>query len=274
MKAIVTGAGGFAGRWLVRDLQDAGWRVTTLSRRPPADRTGDLLTQPLRGLSADVVFHLAAFSNPSESVGAEDEVYASNVAATARVLREIRARRFVVVSSCQVHAEPPRTPYAASKRCAEAVALASDRDVVVVRPFNHTGPGQSADYVCPSIARQIARAERGGPRVIRLGNLSARRDFLDVRDVVRAYRRAAERGARGAAYDVATGRPIAIGSIASTLASLSRVRVRIQGTKGAATVLSGDPLPFRRATGWGPEIPLRATLADLLDHERAAAALT
>lgn len=282
MKALVTGASGFVGRHLLDALRDAGWRALTLDRSGPADFVGDLRTMPLRGVKADVVFHLAAFSNPAASVDQAAEVYATNVAVTARLAREARAGRLVFPSTCQVYAPaerpldedaPPRpsTPYAASKLCAEALALAAKRDVVILRPYNHTGPGQSDAFVCPRLARQVARAEAGaGPRRLEAAALSPRRDFFDVRDMARAYVLAAERGAAGRRYNVGTGRPVSIREIAELLRGMSRVPLELRGRPGEASTLSGDAGRFRKDTGWRASIPLRRTLEDLLEHERAA----
>lgn len=286
MKALVTGAAGFAGRYLVAALREAGWKVTTLDRHPPADIVGDLGRVRLRGRSFDVVFHLAGFSNPSASRDRPEEAYAANAAAAARLAREVRAGRLVVASSCHVYGEVPRrenpvdetrlprprTPYAASKLCGEALARASGKNVVVLRPFNHTGPGQSAAYVCPAIARAVALAETGrGPRIVTVEDLSPRRDFFDVRDMARAYLLAADKGRAGQIYNVASGRGIAIGEIAAVLARAARVPVRVRGRRGPESVLVGDASEFRRATGWTPRIPLERTLRDLLEYERAIA---
>lgn len=280
MRALVTGASGFVGRHLVAALRAGGWRVTTLDRTPPADLVGDLATVPLPRSSVDVVFHLAGFSNPSASIEAAREAFEANARATARLVRDARARRFVLASSCQVYGfsgrpraetDParPDSPYSASKLCGEALALASGRDVVVLRPFNHTGPGQSDAYVCPRIARQVARAEAGlQPPVVEVGALAPRRDFFDVRDMVRAYLLAAGKARPGEIYNVATGRPVSIGRIARMLLSMARVPLRLKAARGAPSLLTGNPSKFRAATGWRPEIPLRRTLADLLAHER------
>lgn len=281
MRAFVTGASGFVGRHLVAALRDAGWRVTTSSRRGPSDLTGDLLTVPLRGISADVVFHLAGFSNPSASVDHSADAYAGNAATTARLVREVKAGRFILASSCQVYGKRPDrptesspvrppTPYAASKLCAEALALASGRDVVVLRPYNHTGPGQSADFLCPWIARQIARAEAGaGPREVVVRATAPRLDLFDVRDMVRAYRLAAEKAPVGEIFNVATGRPVAIGEVVRLLVAASRVPLAVRGSRGRDSLMSGDASKFRAATGWRPQIPLKQTLSDLLDYERS-----
>ena len=280
MKALVTGAGGFVGSHLVRELRDAGWRVLTSDRRGDVDLPGDLLKLPLRSISVDVVFHLAGFANPSASISDPSDAWTGNAVATARVAREVRARRLVIASTGQVYGPrsdrpsesapvSPRTPYAASKLCGEALALSSSREVVILRPYNHTGPGQSDAYVCPWIARQIARAEAGrGPRVVTVGALEPRRDFFDVRDMARAYRLAAEKARPGEIYNVATGRPVRIGDVLRLLVAESRVPLSVRTGHGAADLMSGDPSKFRRHTGWRPEIPLPRTLRDLLDYER------
>ena len=280
MRALVTGASGFVGRTLVAGLREAGWRVLTLDRRPPADIVGDLATVPLGRASADVAFHLAGFANPAASLTAAREAFDANARGTARLVREARAGRFVIASSCQVYgradrplveSDPlrPGNPYSASKLCGEALALASGRDVVILRPFNHTGPGQADTYVCPRIARQVARAEAGlQAPVVELGALAPKLDFFDVRDMVRAYLLAAEKGRPGEVYNVATGKPVSIAGVAAILVSMAAIPLRIAGRRGPPSLLTGNASKFRAATGWRPEIPLRRTLSDLLRHER------
>lgn len=285
--ALVTGAGGFVGRWLVAALREEGWKVHTLDRRGPADFRGDLATLPLRGLPrVEAVFHLAGFARPAASLGAADETYRANAIGTARLAHHARAERFILASSCQVYGFPPRrvdesaplrppNPYAASKLCAEALARAARPDAVVLRPFNHTGPGQSPDYLCPGLARQIAEAEAGRrPPVLEVQDLAPRRDFFDVRDMARAYRLAAERARPGEIYNVTGGRAFSVEEIVRILLSLARIRLRVRGRREEPTLLSGDASKFRAATGWAPEIPLRQTLADLLEHERARVQLS
>ncbi len=282
--AFVTGATGFVGRHLVRELRDAGWRVTTAGLRGPADVAGDLQSIPLPRQRFDVVFHLAGFSSPRKSVEQPAACFDANAATTSRLARELRAGRFVLASSSKVYAPSagpvtetspllPSNPYAASKLCAEALAFAGARDAVVLRPYNHIGPGQSDDFVCPAVAKQIVRAEAGvEPPEVRVRNWSPRIDFFDVRDMARAYRLAAERGARGEVYNVATGRPVRVADVVRSLAALARIPLRVHGEDGPEDLSTGDASKFRRATGWAPAIPLAKTLADLLDHERAAAA--
>lgn len=282
MKALVTGASGFAGSRLVRALREDGWRVTTLDTRPPADIVADLTRDRLPGLSFDAVFHLAAFSNPSASLRDPQAVYDVNAGGTARLARALRAGRLVLASSCQVYGDSPaadesrcptpRTPYAASKLCAEALALAAWKDVVILRPFNHTGPGQSDDYVAPRIARQIARAEAGlGPCTITVGALAPRLDLFDVRDMARAYLLAAKRGKAGEIYNVGSGRTWSVREILDMLLKRARLPLRVRSRRGAPMVRAGDVSKFRRDTGWRPEIPLDRTLENVLEFERSRA---
>jgi GDP-4-dehydro-6-deoxy-D-mannose reductase len=283
MRALVTGALGFVGQFLVRELRERGWRVTTLDRRRPADIAADLAREEIPALSFDAVFHLAGQANPTATVDTPEEAYASNAAGTARVARSMKRGRLVLASSIHVYGEvppeenpieesrPPRpaTPYGASKLCGEALALGAWKDVVILRPTNHTGPGQRISFICPEIARQVALAEAGlGPRTLRVRDLAPRIDLFDVRDMARAYRLAAERARPGGVYNVARGEAVSVRQIVETLARLSRVALRISGNSTSASLKVGDPSRFRRETGWKAAIPLERTLQDLLEAER------
>jgi GDP-4-dehydro-6-deoxy-D-mannose reductase len=146
--------------------------------------------------------------------------------------------------------------------------------VIRVRAFNHLGPGQTTKFVAPAIAERVARNELDGGAVIPVGNLSPRRDFTDVRDVVRAYRLLAERGVPGEAYNVCSGNPVAIRDLAEQLVALATNPMKLQVDPALerpvdVPVLCGDSSKLRAATGWTPEIPIAQTLADLLDDMRA-----
>lgn len=282
MRALVTGGAGFVGRHLAAALRDAGWRAATLDRRPPADLVLDLERDPLPRLDYDAVFHLAGRASPAESQKDPEETYALNAEATARLARALRSGRLVFASTAHVYGPAsgpidescptaPPSPYAASKLCAEALALAAWKETVVLRPFNHTGPGQSDAFVCPRIARQAARAEAGlAPPVIRVQDLAPRRDLFDVRDMARAYILAARRGRAGEIYNVASGRSWSVREIAERIRKECRVPLRIEGPSRDSSIRVGDASKFRRDTEWAPTIPLEQTLRDLLDHERAA----
>ncbi|MBA2671306.1 MAG: GDP-mannose 4,6-dehydratase, partial [Gemmatimonadetes bacterium] len=176
----------------------------------------------------------------------------------------------------------PVTPYGASKLGAEAVSLqaaaSGSIEVVIARSFNHAGPGQDARFIFPSMARQLAEMSDGGAEpVLRVGNLEARRDFLDVRDVVRAYVQLMETGKSGMTYNVCSGE-------SHSLQELVEELVRISGTGARIEV---DPERFRpvdipelrgssdqlRALGWNARIPMRRTLEDLYGEAAGARGL-
>lgn len=292
MRALVTGASGFVGSHLVDALLQAGWSVTTLdtARRPATPGVvrviGDL-SDPPPIAKQDVVFHLAAISQPGACEQDPERAFRVNALGAVRLARAVGPCRFLHVSSGDVYgrarriptpeSEPPRpaNAYGASKTCAESLILAERPDAVILRPFNHTGPGQSPRFVAPAFAAQIAAAEaRRRPPVLRVGDLSPVRDFLDVRDVVRAYVLAAERAAPGI-YNIASGRGVAIGDLLDMLIGLARIPLRVVTDPalrrpGEPDRRIGDAARFRRATGWAPTIPLRRTLADLLEAERSS----
>lgn len=285
-EALITGASGFVGGYLLRALLESGWRVTTLDARAHRPLDGvrsivaDLRTLPAIRGRFDVVFHLAALSHVPTCEADPAAAFDVNVLGTLRLLRATSGR-FVFVGSGDIYgpgrvdesARPrPANAYAASKTVADALAAA--RDVLVLRPFNHTGPGQAEQFVAPRFAAQIARIEAGlQPPEIRVGNLWPVRDFLDVRDVVRAYLLALGKAPPGV-YNIASGQGVSIGDLLRMLQGLSRAPFEIVPDPkllraGEPRERLGDATKFRLATGWEPRIPLRRTLADLLEYERA-----
>lgn len=147
--------------------------------------------------------------------------------------------------------------------------------VVVVRPFNHIGPGQAPNFAVAALAKRIVDAERSGSPSIPVGSLSARRDFTDVRDVVRAYRLLVESGEPGGIYNVCSGRDVSIQEIADRLLALAGSSVSLESDPALVRpvevpVLRGDPGRLGAATGWRPELELERTLADVLAYWRDA----
>jgi GDP-4-dehydro-6-deoxy-D-mannose reductase len=210
--------------------------------------------------------------------------------------RSVRAR-VLVVSSAEVYGlQPPErmplaedtavrpgNPYAASKAAAEVYAQAWVRayglDAVIARPFNHIGPGQDARFAVPSFARQLADIAAGAPPVMRVGNLEAQRDFLDVRDVAAAYVLLLANARAGEVYNISSGRTVAIREVLRQLITIARVPVEIRDDPDRMRpsdlpILSGDATKLRAATGWAPAIPLAASLRDIYADacERVAAA--
>jgi GDP-4-dehydro-6-deoxy-D-mannose reductase len=180
------------------------------------------------------------------------------------------------------------SPYAFTKVAGELLSLfyadIEGLDVVIARPFPHTGPGQTADFVCSDWAGQIARIERGeAAPVIKVGNLDVRRDFSDVRDTVRAYVALMKKGRKGEVYNICTGKAVTLGRILSTLIEHARLKKKPDGGKAAisvevdpaklrkvdVTLLVGRNRKIRQETGWSPSIPLEKTLADLLADWRS-----
>jgi GDP-4-dehydro-6-deoxy-D-mannose reductase len=239
----------------------------------------------------DAIYHLAALTHVGDSWEDPSRVLRVNVLGTAEVLAAARsldlAPRVLVVSSAEVYGvvtpeqlplgedapTVPASPYAASKLAAEAVALQAWRGygqpVIVVRPFNHIGPGQSPDFFVPALAKRIVDAQKVGAASLRVGTLSTRRDFTDVRDVVAAYRLLVERGGPGAVYNVCSGHDVAMAEVAAGLLKLAGADLSLRTDPELVRpvdvpVLRGDATRLRAATGWQPTIPLATTLADVL----------
>ena len=305
MRALVTGAGGFVGRHLVRLLVDAGAEVfagvqegTDPGGAPHGVRWVPMEMGSEASLRAAVetagphaVFHLAGQASVAGSFADPLGTWDVNATGTVRLLAALApGTRAVLAGSAEVYGAVPEAeqpihedrplrpanPYAASKAAAEmacvGAALSRGVEVVVARSFNHTGPGQDARFALPSWARQIAaiRAGRAGP-VLRVGNLEARRDLLDVRDVVRAYLRLAETGEAGTAYNVCSGEARSMREVLDAMIALSGAEVRVEVDPERVRqvdvpLLRGDGARIR-ALGWAPAIALERTLADLLAAE-------
>ncbi|MGP8058395.1 MAG: GDP-mannose 4,6-dehydratase [Acidimicrobiales bacterium] len=295
MRALITGGQGFVGHHLAAHLREAGDEVVAIDKETDVADQG-ALAPVLAAAAPDAIYHLAALTHVGESWDAPAEVLRVNVLGTAAVLAAARALanapRVLVVSSAEVYGtvDPedlpvtedaptaPVTPYAASKAAAEAVALQAFRGygqpVIVVRPFNHVGPGQAPTFAVAALARRIVEAARAGTHELRVGTLSTRRDFTDVRDVVRAYRLVVTGGEPGLVYNVCSGHDVEIARIAEQLLGLAGADLALVPDPALVRpvevpVLVGSPARLHEATGWKPEIPLETTLADVLaDTER------
>lgn len=298
MRAFVTGSRGFVGGWLVPHLSEMGDEV--LEAEPSLDVTdGPSVLRAMAAAGPEAVYHLAALTHVGDSWGQPEEVMRVNALGTLAVLEAARScpatPRVLLVSSAEVYGRVtpaqlpiaetaplrPVSPYAVSKVAAEFLGLqaylAHDLQVVRARPFNHVGPGQSPTFVVSALARRIVEAGREGRRAIQVGNLAARRDFTDVRDVVRAYRLLVEAGQPGEVYNVCRGRDTPIEQVTRRLlelAGLDLVLERDPALDRPADVprLAGDPARLEAATGWRPEIELDDTLAAVLHHWRSVPA--
>ena len=298
MRSLITGGRGFVGTWLADHLRELGDEVVAIDREVEITDPTALLGA-MSTAAPDAVYHLAALTHVGQSWEEPLQVLEVNIMGTAAVLAAARQcgtdPRVLVTSSAEVYGavtDPgllplsetsptaPLTPYAASKLAAEAVVdqayLGHGQHVITVRPFNHIGPGQTPNFAVPALAKRIVEADRRGSPTIPVGNLSARRDFTDVRDVVRAYRLLVEAGRPGEVYNVCSGRDVSIREIADGLLKLAGTTLEFETDPTLVRpvevpVLRGDPTRLVDATGWKPEVPLDQTLADVLGYWRRQA---
>ena len=312
MRILITGAEGFAGSHLVDHclaMGDEVWgtcrpgaRASNLTQHLDQItlRVGDL-AQPdftrgiLREARFDVIFHLAAISVMHDAHKEPARMYEVNLLGGIHLLEAVRTQspqtRVVLASSAEVYGpvKPENLPVQESQPFAPANIFAAGKaaleltahpfvasyglHVVIARPFNHTGPRQRPDFVCSTFAEQIAKVEAGAEPVILVGDLSPRRDFSDVRDIVRGYRLLALQGAKGEAYNLASGKSETVDTILNTLVQMARVKVEIRQDPGRVRHtqvmdVRGGYDKIKAACNWQPEIPLNKTLRDLLNWHR------
>ena len=314
VRVLITGATGFAGRHLSAHCAALGHEVHALTRpgreghllrgviahhadlRDPASVAGVLERSRAEG-----VVHLAGASSVGRSFAEPVQTWEINLGGTIGVLEALRNAApsipALIVTSGEIHgrvpvedlpvtaATPlnPVSPYGASKAAADLAAAqyraAYGVNAIRVRAFNHVGPGQDPRFVLPNVARQIARAERDGLASVEVavGNLDTRRDFIDVRDMVRAYGLLLERGDPDAVYLACGGESLPVRRLIEGLAPHARIPVTFRSDAGLRRDgeqpdLYGSPARLRADTGWTPEIPIDRTLADTLDWWRASVA--
>ncbi len=306
---LVTGAGGFVGPHVVRALASRGARVAGTGGPEPrgvplvAWHESDL-RDPASQMAAvaaaqpDAVLHLAGQSSAARSFHHPSETFHVNALGTWYVLEALRMHapraRALMVTSGEIYGPNPEgtriaedaalrpvSPYGLSKAAADAFAMiASERgqDVVRARSFGHAGPGQDAQFMIPSMARQIAEIEAGRCEpVLKVGNLEVTRDVCDVRDVALAYVALLERGVSGTAYNVCSGSGVRFTDLVARLIARARVPIAVEVDPARlrpADVphLVGDGSAIARDTGWSPAIPLERTLDDVLAEWRVRAA--
>jgi GDP-4-dehydro-6-deoxy-D-mannose reductase len=296
-RLLVTGAHGFVGR-----------RLSRLVERDPALASWQLLDTPetldlrnrvaaatlVERLAPDAVIHLAAQSFVPDAFRDPATTLQVNIFGTLNLLQALQAASFrgriVYVGTGDVyglvpehelpvtetHSALPRNPYAVSKLAAEALCrqwtITESIEILLARPFNHIGQGQSDRFVVSDFARQIAAIRQGRqPPVVHVGDIDVTRDFTDVDDVVHAYFALLERGVSGEIYNVCSGCERSIRSLLARLAEIARVDVSIEPDdarmrKAEQRRMSGDPSKIREATGWEATTPLDASLAAMLDH--------
>ena len=311
-RVFITGATGFAGRHLMDTLLSSeNFVYGTSYPEPPRPgenhiRHLDLRSErdvfdAVKSARPEWVFHLAAVSNVRQSWEKKKETMETNIMGTFFLFEAMKKfspdARVLFISSSDIYGVVPGaegaapkslseddpfhlvSPYALSKFGGELMAgfyrRAEGLDIVIARPFPHTGPGQNADFVCSDWARQVIQIERGNQEpVLRVGNTEVSRDFTDVRDAVRAYILLLEKGRTGEVYNVCSGRATALREILEVLLTSASKEVSVEQDpeklrKVDIPYLVGDSSKIRAETGWEPKISLEKTLADLLDYWRA-----
>lgn len=293
MRAFVTGGHGFVGPYLLAHLKEMGDDVVAPHQHEVDLDDAAALSKAVLDAQPDAIYHLAALAHVGESWANPERTFDVNAVGTLRLLEAARALenkpRVLLIGSAEVYGPVtpedmpireerplnPVTPYAVSKVAAEYLGIqythGFDLPVVRARSFNHIGPGQGGKFLVSDIAGRIAESMKTGQSgAIKIGNLTARRDFTDVRDVVRAYRMLITDGIAGEAYNVCSGIDVSVEEIAHRLLELAGADLKLEVDPALKRpvdipVLRGDNTRIREATGWTPSLSLDDTLRDVLD---------
>jgi GDP-4-dehydro-6-deoxy-D-mannose reductase len=256
----------------------------------------DAVRAALRSIKPAVIYHLAGLPHVGDSWGKTRDTFEGNVLASHYLFDGLRREglqpRVLVTSTAFVYqpvdralreSDPvcPNSPYGTSKLAQEMIAMRAWQDDgipgLVARAFNHIGPRQSPSFVAPGIARQIAAIEAGQAEpVLKMGNLESRRDLMDVRDTVRAYRAMIGSATPGIPYNVSSGTSVTIKDLVALFIGRAKVPIRVEQDPGKfrpvdTAFLLGDHSRLTSDTGWSPVIPFEQTVEDLLTYWRGQA---
>jgi GDP-4-dehydro-6-deoxy-D-mannose reductase len=306
-RVLITGIEGFVGSHLARHLADRGYDVSgILLVDPVVDlsfahvarcdvRNAKELQRELAAVRPDFVIHLAAISSVVIAEQNFTDAFHINVRGTLNLLEAVRQLhvdpRVLLVSSGEVYdwqtgdgaklneqaAVRPMNYYSFTKLCAEQTGRyfigRYGQNVVILRPFSHTGPGQSLNFVFPSVAHHIAEAEAGRRKPeIQVGNTDVSRDYTDIRDICAAYELALEGTVKGETYNITSEQVLRIGEGINYLVSLSRVPITVtvdaSRQRQESVLLAGSSAKFRAATGWKAQYDIKQSLRDLLEYAR------
>ena len=309
MKALVIGGAGFVGNYLIERLICEGHKVyaTCLPNEKIENAECESFSLDILDKSAakeilsdvkpDWIFHLAAQSSVSYSWKNPQLTVDVNIKGTVNVLDAMRESgldktRIILIGSgeeygyiregaCPIKETEPLNPgniYAATKACQSMIgsiyARAYGMDIVMVRAFNHIGPAQLTQFVVADFCNQAAEIEKGNRKPeISVGNLAVKRDFTDVRDIVRAYELLAEKGVSGKIYNVGSGKAVLIEDILKLIVSKSTAEITVSVDKARlrpadVPVIEADISEIKADTGWEPEISLEKTIEDTLNYWR------
>ena len=312
-KALITGITGFAGSHLAELLLKEGYEVYGTTRPRSKSDNIDAIKHQLKLHDADImdshslysvfvdvkpdyIFHLAAQSFVQTSWASPATTMEMNVVGSVHLFEAIRRAEIDPVTQIACSSEEyglvhpneipiretnplrPQSPYAVSKVAMDYLGYqyfqSYQMKIIRTRGFNHTGPRRGEVFVTSNFARQIAEIEKGKKEpVIEVGNLDAKRDWTDVRDMVKAYLLAVKKGEPGEVYNICSGKAIKVGDMLDMLLKMSKVKVKIKEDRARlrpsdVAILLGDPSKFQKVTGWKPEIPFSKTMEDLLNYWR------
>lgn len=297
MKVLVTGGSGFVAPYVARELQSAGHEVVLSDRRGDARFAVDLTDRDgvhrlIAEIQPEAIIHLGGWSHIGRSWDDPAAVFRVNVEGTIFLYEALasvvgNSASFLYISSASVYGDAaratlpldeksptaPDSPYACSRLAAEQVLLVLARRggprVRIARPFNHIGPGQGAGFVCPDFAREVVQVQRGLKPAVRHGNLTARRDFLHVRDVARAYRLLLEARDAEPLVVIGSGHAVSIETVLLRLFALAGVQPRHEVDPARFRPVDCEELRansalLTRITGWAPQFSLDDALREIL----------
>lgn len=301
MRVLITGINGFVGTHLKEFLQKKSYDVYGIDRHLEqsnilkADvRDKKRMLYVVKNVKPDMIFHLAGQSSVKKSMVLPKLTEDTNVSGTKNLLdacvdAELNPK-ILVASSSEVYGIQKKFPineearlnpinfYAESRIRQEKLSMDYFRDynmnIVITRAFTHTGPGQKPSFVCPNLAKQIAEIEKKHRKpIVKVGNIKIRRDFTDVRDVVKAYNLTLEKCDFGQIYNICSGKSYSIKEVLDTLLCMSKIKIKVEIEKNRmrksdVPIMIGDNSKFCNKTGWKPVILFSSTLKDILEFWR------
>ncbi len=301
-RILITGAEGFVGSHFLKVLSETLNMIIPTCFPLLKPKHGkyvsldimniDMVREVFKTHNPDIIFHLAAISSVAKSFSDRPLTYDTNIMGTVNLLECAASLnkkiKFFFVSTCEVYGggenlkeDAPivlKNPYAVSKYAAELICneyCSAGIEVIILRPFNHTGPGQSDEFVLPSIARQVAEIEKGKKvPLIEVGNIEIKREFMNIMDIALAYKLALEKCKAGEIYNISSNKSHSLSEAIEIFKKLTKVNFEIKVDpsrlrKTDIPILLGNGEKFSQLTGWKPKVNLNKTVEDLLNYWRA-----
>jgi GDP-4-dehydro-6-deoxy-D-mannose reductase len=312
-KVLITGITGFAGSHLSELLLKKGYQIFGTARPRSKTENIDHLSQKIKLFDADIldshsvyevihtvkpnfIFHLAAQSFVPTSWASPANTLETNLIGSVHLFEAVRkvgikpriqiacsSEEYGLIKPSEIPVKEtnplrPLSPYAVSKVAMDMLGYqyfqSYQMKIIRTRAFNHTGPRRGESFVCSNFAKQIAQIEKGKKKpALMVGNLEAKRDFTDVRDIVRGYLLAVQKGEPGQVYNLCSGKAITIKEVLNLLLGMAKIKIEVKKDPARmrpsdVPILEGDYSQFKKRTGWQPRIPFEKTLRDLLDYWR------